>query len=103
MNVITASSYATNGIQPYDRLQRDGFCVIPNLVLPTDIQKLRNDLLDRFAATPFCKGGFYGSRTKRFGSILKHSWRHLKVCTPDNDFPDTTRTGLLRCRAEILI
>src|SRR3546814_912843 len=27
----------------------------------------------RFAATPFCQGGFYGPRTKRFGGLLKRA------------------------------
>ncbi len=36
--------------------------------------KLLNEDLDaRFTATPFCEGGFYGPRTKRFGSVLKRS------------------------------
>lgn len=54
-------------------LARDGFCVIPDLVPAADIGLLSADLDDRFAATPFCEGGFYGSRTKRFGSVLKRS------------------------------
>lgn len=73
MNDSNASARATDSNPHYDRLQRDGFCVIPNLFSPADIEMLHSDLLDRFAATPFCEGGFYGSRTKRFGSILKHS------------------------------
>jgi len=54
-------------------LTRDGFCVIPDLVPAADIALLSADLDDRFAATPFCEGGFYGNRTKRFGSVLKRS------------------------------
>lgn len=56
-----------------DRLERDGFCVISNLVPAADIALLSADLDERFAATPFCEGGFYGNRTKRFGSILKRT------------------------------
>ncbi len=55
------------------RLLADGYCVIPDLVPPETVQTLNADLDARFAATPFCDGGFYGPRTKRFGSLLKRS------------------------------
>jgi len=37
------------------------------------IEALSADLDQRFAATPFCEGGFYGARTKRFGRLLIRS------------------------------
>lgn len=56
-------------------LMHDGYCVVPDLLPASDITALDADLGARFAATPFCEGGFYGYRTKRFGSLLKRS-RH---------------------------
>jgi len=51
----------------------DGYCIIPRAIEPDVIARLDADLGVRFAATPFCEGGFYGARTKRFGSLLKRS------------------------------
>jgi Phytanoyl-CoA dioxygenase (PhyH) len=50
-----------------------GWCVIPGLLSPETIQDLDSDLAADFAQTPFCEGGFYGSRTKRFGRLLTRS------------------------------
>lgn len=56
-----------------DVLLRDGWCIIPDLVAPELIGALDRDLTDDFAETPFCIGGFYGARTKRFGRLLARS------------------------------
>ena len=50
-----------------------GWCVIPSLLSPDTIQALHTDLAGDFEQTPFCEGGFYGSRTKRFGRLLARS------------------------------
>jgi ectoine hydroxylase-related dioxygenase (phytanoyl-CoA dioxygenase family) len=47
-----------------------GFCVIPDLIPPDDIALLDEEVSKRFLDTPFCEGGFYGERTKRFGRLL---------------------------------
>ena len=47
-----------------------GWCVIPGLLSPDVVHALDQDLAVDFAETPFCQGGFYGSRTKRFGRLL---------------------------------
>ena len=39
------------------------------------VAALDADLAADFAATPFCEGGFYGERTKRFGRLLARSRR----------------------------
>lgn len=57
------------------RLQRDGFCVIEGLQPPERMAALDRDLAPIFEATPFCEGGFYGARTKRFGGLLRRSRR----------------------------
>ena len=56
-----------------ERLLADGYCVIPNLLPVGDIEALDGNLSEDFERTPFCKGGFYGSRTKRFGRLLARS------------------------------
>jgi hypothetical protein len=50
-----------------------GWCVIPNAVAPQLIDALDKDLAVDFLETPFCRGGFYGARTKRFGRLLLRS------------------------------
>ncbi len=50
-----------------------GYCIIPGLLPGATVRALHDDLRPRFERTPFCVGDFYGSRTKRFGGILKHS------------------------------
>lgn len=55
------------------RLNRDGYCIIRDLVDPALVEQLSADLSERFAHTPFCDGDFYGGRTKRFGGVLKRS------------------------------
>ena len=55
------------------RLLEEGWCVIPNLVSPELIRIFDAHLSRDFDETPFCKGGFYGARTKRFGRLLARS------------------------------
>jgi ectoine hydroxylase-related dioxygenase (phytanoyl-CoA dioxygenase family) len=54
-------------------LLEQGWCVIPNAVSPELIDALDSELAEDFDETPFCKGGFYGARTKRFGRLLARS------------------------------
>lgn len=55
------------------RLLTEGYCLIPDLVAEDLTAALDRELDPRFAATPFCEGGFYGARTKRFGALLRRS------------------------------
>jgi hypothetical protein len=55
-----------------EQLLAEGYCVIPDLA-PAPVRALDADLAGDFAKTPFCEGGFYGSRTKRFGRLLSRS------------------------------
>jgi ectoine hydroxylase-related dioxygenase (phytanoyl-CoA dioxygenase family) len=50
-----------------------GWCVIPDAAPRSTIAALDEDLAEDFAETPFCSGGFYGARTKRFGRLLSRS------------------------------
>ena len=56
-----------------ERLQKDGYCIIPDLVPQSSIAALDADLERDFAETPMGHGDFYGFRTKRFGSLLRRS------------------------------
>ena len=56
-----------------ERLQKDGYCIIPDLVPQSSITALDADLERDFAETPMGHGDFYGFRTKRFGSLLRRS------------------------------
>ena len=55
------------------RLLEHGWCVIPSAVSPQLVEALDRDLAEDFRDTPFCNGGFYGARTKRFGRLLARS------------------------------
>src|SRR3546814_17357426 len=55
------------------RLLADGYCIIPDACAHETITGLNRDLAPRFAATPFCEGGFYGTRPKRFGALPRRS------------------------------
>lgn len=56
-----------------DALRSNGYVIIPNLVSREAVADLDIELSDRFSATPFCEGPFYGKRTKRFGRLLVRS------------------------------
>jgi hypothetical protein len=56
-----------------------GWCVIPNALPPDLIDALDMDLARDFHDTPFCNGGFYGARTKRFGRLLARSALARKI------------------------
>lgn len=55
------------------RLLADGYCIVRGAVASGVIAALDRDLEPRFAVTPFCEGGFYGARTKRFGALLRRT------------------------------
>lgn len=54
-----------------EELRRQGFCILRDIAPTATVAELDRALESRFAATPFCQGGFYGPRTKRFGGLLK--------------------------------
>lgn len=56
-----------------ERLFADGYCIIPNLIAETKVAALSRDLDPAFGATLPSVGPFYGSGTRRFGSLLKRS------------------------------
>ncbi|MGF7148943.1 ectoine hydroxylase-related dioxygenase (phytanoyl-CoA dioxygenase family) [Sphingomonas zeicaulis] len=48
----------------------EGYCIIRDLVPTDNIAALDRQVMERFTATPYCQGDFYGTRTKRFGRLL---------------------------------
>jgi ectoine hydroxylase-related dioxygenase (phytanoyl-CoA dioxygenase family) len=54
-------------------LLMQGWCVMPAALPEATIAALDADLAQDFEATPFCRGGFYGETTKRFGRLLARS------------------------------
>ena len=54
-------------------LAKQGYCIIPDAVQPATAAEFDAELATTFAETPFCTGGFYGGRTKRFGRLLARS------------------------------
>ncbi len=59
--------------QASSTLAERGYCLITDVVARKQIEALHDDLRRQFELTPFSVGDFYGSRTKRFGSVLKRS------------------------------
>ena len=59
--------------QARERLSRDGYCIVPDLVSGRIITGLRRELEPVLTRTPFCQGDFYGYRTKRLGGLPKRS------------------------------
>lgn len=64
---------STDAVHWTSLLLEQGWCVIPSLVPHYTIEALDAELAPDFAETPFCEGGFYGARTKRFGRLLARS------------------------------
>ena len=56
-------------------LLADGYCIVEDAIPPATVATLETEFAPRFEATPFCEGGFYGARTKRFGALLRRSAR----------------------------
>jgi len=54
-------------------LMRNGYCVIRAAAPAHDIADIESDLTQAFETAPYCVGGFYGERTKRFGRLLVRS------------------------------
>lgn len=75
------------------QLLQDGYCIIPDALPELVVTALNADLDPVFAATPLCQGLFYGERTKRFGSLLKHS-THMSALVMNATIIDAVETVL---------
>lgn len=54
-------------------LKAEGYAIVRAAAPAELMAAIDRDLDPRYAATPFCEGGFYGERTKRFGRLLIRS------------------------------
>lgn len=54
-------------------LMAQGYTILRGAAPAGLIAGISEDLGPRYEATPFCEGGFYGARTKRFGRLLIRS------------------------------
>lgn len=55
------------------KLRTDGYCIVPDAISADTVTRLGADLDPVFEATGRSEGPFYGSGTKRFGSLLRRS------------------------------
>ncbi|MBY8821059.1 phytanoyl-CoA dioxygenase family protein [Sphingomonas colocasiae] len=51
-------------------LETSGYAVLRSAVPAAELSAIGDCFARRFASTPFCQGGFYGGKTKRFGRLL---------------------------------
>jgi len=65
-------------------LAQDGYCILHRALDPSVLEALADDLAPNFAATPMCRGVFYGNRTRRFGALLRRS-RHAEALVRNPD------------------
>ena len=56
-------------------LRTKGYAIVKSCRTPKFLTRLGEELGPLFDKTPFCKGPFYGNRTKRIGGLLKRSPR----------------------------
>lgn len=56
-------------------LMGNGYTILRGAAPRELVAAIAADLAPRYAAAPFCEGGFYGERTKRFGRLLIRSPR----------------------------
>lgn len=53
-----------------EMLRAQGYCIVRDALPRHEVIALDRTLATTFDETPFCEGGFYGARTKRFGRLL---------------------------------
>ena len=71
---MTDALAAVRAAEPWtEELLERGYCILRGALPPETIVALDADLSQDFARTPFCRGGFYGATTKRFGRLLIRS------------------------------
>ena len=74
-------------------LMGEGYAILRNAVPSSVIAAIHDDLSPRYEATPFCEGGFYGERTKRFGRLLIRS-SHMAELVMNPAILDLAETAL---------
>ena len=75
----TAAAPVSDAIDHYaGLLGKQGWCIIPDATPVETVAALDADVAQAFDETPFCEGGFYGRRTKRFGRLLARSPQRVR-------------------------
>ena len=70
---MSTNPIALPNIADEAELFADGYAILRGAADPALVAEIEADLADHFEVTPFCEGGFYGERTKRFGRLLIRS------------------------------
>lgn len=71
--MATAPSFAADAAAWADELAAQGYCIIRSATPAAAVAALHADLASDFERTPFCRGDFYGWRTRRFHGLLRRS------------------------------
>jgi len=79
-----ARATTDSGVSPLDRLRSQGYVIFERLVSEALIDQVCEELAPWFAATPRCRGDFYGWNTTRFGAVLlKSATAHELLMHPE--------------------
>jgi len=70
---VAAQSSAGAAATSVDVLRSNGYVIFDRLATSAIMDEVCNELEPWFAATPHCRGDFYGWNTTRFGSVLLKS------------------------------
>lgn len=70
---VAAQATVALAPEPLDDLRTNGYVIFERLVSPAVMEAVCAELEPWFAATPSCRGDFYGWSTTRFGSVLLKS------------------------------
>ena len=73
LNSVPYVSSSTSTCDYTSSLNEDGFVIIEGLFSQKDLQKLQVEIDESFSKSKFCKGFFYGEKTKRFGRVFAKS------------------------------
>jgi hypothetical protein len=69
----TSAGDAAGSAQPIDLLRSQGYVIFDGLIPGDTIDRICQELEPWFAATPHCRGDFYGWNTTRLGGLLLKS------------------------------
>lgn len=70
---VVAQTGTSAAAAPIDVLRSNGYVIFDRLAQPQIMDEVCSELEPWFAATPHCRGDFYGWNTTRFGSVLLKS------------------------------
>jgi len=71
--VIVHTAHKPMTVLYSDELKTNGYVILKNLIPADTFQKVAQDIDNIFTDTPYCKGLFYGEKTKRFGALFSRT------------------------------